>query len=112
MIAVEFSTPFAAAFRGDITATLVIFAAGTQRRNSSMYDACWSIAPVVILLYWASARAPVTGMEILLLAAMGIWGIRLRFHWLREHKPAYGELVQSVPMLLPFSISLKREDYR
>ncbi len=87
----------ATAFWADSAATAVIFAASLQRRNSSMYDAYWSIAPVIILFYWAlnaasiSAAAPVRRVVWLFLAAMTVWGFRLTFNCLRRWKGIHDE---------------------
>jgi len=87
----------ATAFWADCAATMVIFAASLQRRNSSMYDAYWSIAPIIILLYWAlndpstSVVKPVRTAGWLFIAAMSVWGFRLTFNCLRRWKGIHDE---------------------
>ena len=36
----------------DITATIAIFVFSRLNRNLSFYDACWSVMPPLIALYW------------------------------------------------------------
>ncbi len=36
----------------DVAATIVVFAFSRGLKCSSMYDAYWSVAPIVIVFYW------------------------------------------------------------
>ncbi len=66
----------------NIAATLVVWFFGVILKNSSIYDPYWSIAPVIIVLFWASARGSLFSLTgILFLAAIFIWGIRLTLNW-------------------------------
>ena len=43
------------AFTADVIATLVIFVFSRAYRNSSFYDAYWSVIPPLLLIYWWAA---------------------------------------------------------
>ena len=71
----------------DVAATLVIFAFSTAFRNSSFYDPYWSVAPVVIAVYWAAAPT-VSGVDIVrqlfVVLLVVLWAVRLTLNWLRR----------------------------
>jgi steroid 5-alpha reductase family enzyme len=70
----------------DITATVVVFGFSFAFSNSSFYDPYWSVAPLLIVLYWTLSAAPVdTGSlrSVLVLLALGVWGARLTYNWAR-----------------------------
>jgi steroid 5-alpha reductase family enzyme len=76
--------PILIAFWADITATLVIYIFSRLFRNSSFYDPYWSLAPLVIMIYWFLTALPDTGIgfrQIMVLGLMIIWGLRLTFNW-------------------------------
>lgn len=68
----------------DVIATAVIFAFSRWYKNSSFYDAYWSVIPPLIVIFWAVYHvAPHIeparqGMVILL---VWLWGIRLTANW-------------------------------
>jgi len=70
----------------DVAATLVIFAFSRGLKCSSMYDAYWSVAPVVIVFYWAfhaeEGINPVRAGAVLFLVTW--WGVRLTYNWARS----------------------------
>jgi steroid 5-alpha reductase family enzyme len=74
---------------GDIAATLIVFAFSVALDNSSVYDPYWSMAPLPIAIYW-SATAGILGVrQLLILALLAIWGVRLTVNWaLRWRGPA------------------------
>jgi len=43
------------AFIADVIATLVVFVFSRAYRNSSFYDAFWSVIPPLLLIYWWAA---------------------------------------------------------
>ena len=45
-------------FIADVLATLVVFAFSRAYRNSSFYDAYWSVIPPLLLFYWWSQGGP------------------------------------------------------
>lgn len=78
--------PILVVLTADIAATLVIYAFGRVFRNASFYDAYWSVAPLVIALFWtlgvksdgAAAR------QIIVVTLVFIWGLRLTGNWARQ----------------------------
>lgn len=83
---VEVEHPIWVAFWADIAATLVIFAFSLGFRNSSFYDAYWSVAPLAIALYWAG-QPEFAGVNPIRLSVVtfliALWGGRLTWNWLR-----------------------------
>ena len=78
--------PIAVAFWADVAATVVIFLFSLLYRNSSFYDAYWSVAPVAIASYWTLAPggqgAPgLRQLAVLLLVTL--WAARLTWNWAR-----------------------------
>lgn len=72
------------AFVADIVATLVIFGFSLRYRNSSFYDAYWSVIPPLLAVYWYYAHldAQVNGARAaLVIALVWLWGIRLTANW-------------------------------
>jgi len=75
----------ATAFWADLAATFVIFAFSLAFRNSSFYDAYWSLAPLAIVVYWMASAAPGVPAERQGLVALLVfaWGVRLTGNWAR-----------------------------
>ena len=74
-------------FIADISGTLVIYAFGRVFHNASFYDAYWSIAPLVISLFWvlrASSSSIVTVRQIIVITLVFVWGLRLTYNWARQ----------------------------
>ncbi len=82
--------PVLVAAAADATATVVVFAFSVRHDNSSIYDPYWSVAPVLIALYWGSLGALGGGAllgggddggsvlrRVWLLAIVCVWGVRL-----------------------------------
>jgi steroid 5-alpha reductase family enzyme len=71
----------------DVVATCVIFAFSFAWKNSSFYDAYWSVAPPLIALYWL-VGSDVSGVDGLRRAAVMVlvlaWAIRLTYNWRRS----------------------------
>ena len=83
LLAVELPQPWDL-FVADLVATLVIFAFSRAYRNSSFYDAYWSVLPPLFALYWywshaASGIDPVRAW--LVIALVWLWGLRLTANW-------------------------------
>lgn len=84
--AVVYAAPLAApwdVFAADVAATLVIFAFSRAYRNSSFYDAYWSVIPPLLALYWmwrnpGSEHDP---RALLVGALVWLWAIRLTANW-------------------------------
>ena len=70
----------------DVVATLVVFVFSRVFRNSSFYDAYWSVVPPVILVYWwwqgpIGLTDPGSLRCWLLAAVMFLWAVRLTGNW-------------------------------
>jgi len=79
--------PILIVFIADISGTLVIYAFGRVFHNASFYDTYWSIAPLVISLFWvlrASSNSIVTVRQIIVIALVFVWGLRLTYNWARQ----------------------------
>jgi steroid 5-alpha reductase family enzyme len=72
-------------FVADLVATLVVFAFSRVYKNSSFYDAYWSVAPPVILLWWWSQAEPGASEVRTWLVAVVVlaWAVRLTVNWVR-----------------------------
>jgi steroid 5-alpha reductase family enzyme len=68
----------------DVLATLVVFAASRFYRNSSCYDAYWSVLPPLLTLYWWIHSSPDTNQvrSALVTTLIFVWAIRLTGNWL------------------------------
>lgn len=69
----------------DIIATLVIFAFSRYFKNSSFYDAYWSVIPPLIMLYWYVEAGHLANTErtALLSIVMVYWAVRLTWNWIK-----------------------------
>lgn len=68
----------------DVVATLVIFGFSLAYRNSSFYDAYWSVIPPLLAVYWyaANAAADVDPLRAtLVIGLVWLWAIRLTANW-------------------------------
>jgi len=76
--------PLGVALVADLAATVVIFAWSLAHRNSSFYDAYWSVAPIPIALYWILvSQGAVGARQALVLLLVVVWGARLTWNWAR-----------------------------
>jgi steroid 5-alpha reductase family enzyme len=72
------------ALLADVVATVVIFSFSRHYRNSSVYDAYWSVIPPLLVVYWyvENHGAQVDAARaVLLIALVWLWGIRLTANW-------------------------------
>jgi steroid 5-alpha reductase family enzyme len=71
------------AFAADVAATLVIFAFSLRYRNSSFYDAYWSVIPPLLALYWMWSHLAIEygPRAMLVMALVWLWAIRLTTNW-------------------------------
>jgi steroid 5-alpha reductase family enzyme len=78
--------PILVAGAADLAAAIAIFAFSLAFRNSSFYDAYWSVAPIPIAFYWwlsaPDSRADLV-RPLLVLTLVSLWGIRLTCNWAR-----------------------------
>ncbi len=70
----------------DILATLVIFVFSRAFRNSSFYDAYWSVIPPLLVAYWwwqgpIGLSGPGALRGWLLAVVVGYWAVRLTANW-------------------------------
>ncbi|MBI3214388.1 MAG: DUF1295 domain-containing protein [Mycobacterium sp.] len=67
----------------DVLATLVVFGFSRVYRNSSFYDAYWSVIPPLLLFYWWSQAGPgVDQLRCWLVAIVVVlWAVRLTANW-------------------------------
>jgi steroid 5-alpha reductase family enzyme len=87
--AIGWEHPIAVAFGADVAATLVVFGFSRANDNSSFYDPYWSLAPIPIAVYWAiAAETPAVNpvRQVLVVALVALWGVRLTFNWGRGWK--------------------------
>lgn len=75
--------PWLDALIADLVATAVIFGFSRAYKNSSFYDAYWSIIPPLLAVYWWIERAPEAdgGRFALLMIVMMLWAVRLTANW-------------------------------
>lgn len=76
--------PLLVAFVADAVATAVVFGFSVLRKNASLYDPYWSVAPVAIALYLLAvplAEAPNPVRPILVVTLVLFWAIRLTANW-------------------------------
>ncbi|RPH68564.1 MAG: DUF1295 domain-containing protein [Myxococcaceae bacterium] len=74
--------PIEVAALADIAATLVVFGFSVRHDNSSLYDPYWSVAPLPIVVSWASCAPAVLEVRgVLVIALVTVWGVRLTANW-------------------------------
>jgi steroid 5-alpha reductase family enzyme len=86
VLALPDAGPVARAFWADVAATLAIFACSRLYRNTSFYDAYWSVAPPLLALYWWWGSAPgaaSSARAALAFALVCAWAARLTWNWAR-----------------------------
>jgi len=82
-----FTLPFGIllnSFMADLGAMLVIFAFSRYYKNSSFYDAFWSIIPLLLALYWVFSHGAenINMSRAFIVTALIIWwGVRLTLNW-------------------------------
>jgi steroid 5-alpha reductase family enzyme len=79
--------PIVVALVADVAATLVIYTFSRAFRNASFYDPYWSVAPLAIALYWTlgtASESTVTARQVVVLALVFLWALRLTFNWARQ----------------------------
>ncbi len=66
----------------DAVATVVTFIFSVILHNSSVYDAYWSVAPIIVAIWVFVAAHALSIMHLVFLAAFLFWGIRLTVNWI------------------------------
>ena len=69
----------------DVLATVVIFGFSRFYRNSSFYDAYWSVVPPLLMVYWwAGGDLGIDEVHCWLIAiVVTLWAVRLTANWIR-----------------------------
>lgn len=71
-----------ALFLADVLATVIIFIFSLAFKNSSLYDAYWSVIPPFMLLYWFTVYAIMNETIVLWYSiVVCFWAIRLTYNW-------------------------------
>lgn len=72
-------------FVADVVATFIVFLFSTVFKNASFYDAYWSVAPIPIAIYWKFHYGGEhwDNGEIIVLAIITWWSLRLTANWYR-----------------------------
>ncbi len=65
----------------DVVATVVVFVFSVWLKNSSVYDAYWSLTPMVMSVWLFISCQSFSIMQLLFLVAFNIWGARLTINW-------------------------------
>lgn len=68
----------------DLLATLVVFVASRMYRNSSFYDAFWSVLPPALAIaWWVRSDAPLNDVRAsIVLFVIVVWAARLTGNWI------------------------------
>lgn len=66
----------------DVVSTIVIWIFSLILKNSSIYDAYWSLTPFVILTYFLLTAEYVNIYHILFYVALSFWSFRLTINWI------------------------------
>lgn len=75
------SNLFLQVLAADAIATVVVFVFSLVLNNASVYDPYWSIQPIVICFAFAFKHEKWSLSTIILLAIIGVWGVRLTLNW-------------------------------
>jgi steroid 5-alpha reductase family enzyme len=81
---INFSHSMLNVFIADVIATVLVFAVSVMFKNSSVYDAYWSVAPPIIVVYLIQLFPE--GNEVrqyVLLGLVLFWSVRLTINWWR-----------------------------
>lgn len=78
--------PIVAVAVADVAATLVVFGFSVALDNSSVYDPYWSVAPLLIGLYFAFEASDGASRlrRVVVLVLVALWGVRLTANWIRR----------------------------
>ena len=66
----------------DVAATFVTFCFSLILRNSSVYDAYWSLTPMVISIWLFVYLKAFSAWQILFLVVFNVWSLRLTVNWI------------------------------
>lgn len=69
----------------DLVMTLICFIFSLIKRNSSVYDAYWSVIPFYFVLMWAVIHSSTLSVyEYLIFLVISLWSWRLTLNWVRS----------------------------
>lgn len=66
----------------DVVATIVVFIFSMIKSNSSVYDPYWSVAPIIIVLYWLYDSPQTDFVYKIIWVLVVFWGVRLTWNWI------------------------------
>ena len=70
----------------DVAATLIVYAVSLIVGNATVYDAYWSVQPMVIVPLLIAFTGTLTLGSIFLLVLVELWGLRLTVNWIYTFK--------------------------
>lgn len=73
--------PLTKLFVFDIVATIVTFIFSVIYRNSSVYDAYWSLTPMVMSIWLFAIYGAFSPLQLVFLIVFNIWSLRLTLNW-------------------------------
>lgn len=80
-----FNNPIINFLVADLVMTVVCFAFSLMKKNSSVYDAYWSVIPFFFILQWvADFNAFLQWQHWLIFAGVSFWSWRLTLNWVRS----------------------------
>lgn len=65
----------------DVAATVAIYLLSLTIKNSSLYDAYWSLTPFIMLTYLVICMQPLNAYHYIAYAVFSLWSIRLTANW-------------------------------
>lgn len=80
------AAPWARSLVASLAATGLLWLVGVLRGNPSVFDPCWSVAPIAVAAAWATDPASASACaarQFLVLCLICAWGLRLTYHWWR-----------------------------
>lgn len=66
----------------DVAATIVTFVFSVIFKNSSVYDAYWSLTPMIMSVWLFAETDSFSALQIIFLVAFNIWSVRLTVNWI------------------------------
>lgn len=84
----------------DLVMTVVVFVFSRALKNSSFYDAYWTVIPVFFLAYWIAERSPEASTARIVCVSVVViaWSVRLTSNWARFY-PGHPHEDWRYPML-------------
>lgn len=70
----------------DVIATIIIFIGSLLFKNASVYDPYWSVAPMVMVLFFAHHSTGFHLFNLFIIIVIELWGLRLTVNWLVRFK--------------------------